>query len=316
MQKTIDPKARELIARSISDYGRYLNDQFTSTEDAKRNLQPGLVGKNILKYAKRRNVIETEIWKALFDSFVYQPIRWPEPQSPHTYNFDWQTPCAYVLERHDFQGEFKVELSLRLWEDLIKNFGKPEIRKEIQRVCDWFESQAALSAYCIYKLNKNCFQEDAFKAWINRLIQKIELRVPFVTPTERDVLFRGGLDDLKYGFGKEGVTDWEAAKFHDPKPSKWEHDRLDKWLFQIWPLVKHYDWTMKEISAVIQEKSEKKIRTNLEVDFEKYPCKSPDTLGQHCRLVLGLRHEDRPLGKPSSREHAFLPPRAFLALHF
>jgi hypothetical protein len=135
-----------------------------------------------------------------------------------------------------------------------------------------------------------------------------------ISSDEHNLIVRSQLDSLGTSFGRM-VTDYEAYSLYDPEPVKWRHPHLDCWLFRIWPLVKHFHWTKKELLRVIIEKNITNLGQPLNIDLSQNPCKSPMALGNHCREVLGLHDNESARGQPPKRKTGDMPPRYALALN-
>lgn len=285
----IPPDAEDLVNQALFTLVDHLGHQLRDLAAKDRDLQPGILGRHVLARIKKAKTKPLDVWLALYASLFAASEVTPYVYSSTSTDLYLLPAVFCLMERDNVQGAFELNISFQHWKSLLEGKSRETQIQEIKRLCDWIEAFIAVDAYGLYKLNRNCFDSDAFSSFVNILGTRIK-NLPDHAQTEA---FRKGMDSIRT-VTQTSTSDLTAAKMHKDDAAAWKTPRLDRWLFRVWPLVKHYDWNLKELHGVIIER----MSTVLEVNDKEYPCKSPETLGTHCRSQLGLKHKDRPLGRP------------------
>jgi|GEM_PF-6111656 len=306
MNASVKADALELVVQSYNEVAYHLRRQFGELKAAERNLQAGILAKNVCTRLRKSQAKPSDVWIALYANLFRPSEVTPFVYIPNQFTLDLGVILSYLVERDNLQGSQKFDISYPAWIKLFETKTREKQIHEIKRLCDWEEAFIAVDAYVLFKQNKNCYNADWFKSFVNILAS----RLSNYSPSLHTQAYRAGMDNLR-AITKTELPDLHAAQLYEEAASEWKTPRLDRWLFRVWPLVKHYDWNFKELHGVVIEK----LQTVLQVDSESYPCKTPDTLGQHCRLVLGLKHEERRAGRPSRSGKIEDIPRVQLAYH-
>lgn len=285
-------------------------------EPHERDLQSGSMAKALFLKVKKANLSEIEIWNGLLPFCLVQGRSWRLLNQPEGYYFDLTWPLLWFAESLPPDQKHQISISLKDWPKLIEEHSRNRQREDITRFCNWIEAWAAWEAYSLYKTNKNCFQKDDFASLINQLVEQLNGARPSISNREREDLFQAGGRALIHEYGKN-IPTYEAAKLHHPKPAqRWQHERLDGWLFRIWPLVKHKQWTVKQILSVLHH-VHASVPTHPVFDdsWGKNPFTDSKALDKHLGAVLGLRCADMPKGVPESGDKNNLPSGWQLSLH-
>jgi len=294
---TESPKALKIVQESLSHLTHYLETELTTKSMRDSNLISGCLGREILNPADRESVPLKQIWSAMLESAILdQKLRFTK------FRLSTQTSFAEALWRYlqERDDSASIEtLKRRRWNELAADISEEKLRRNVQWLADWIEADIAYAAFALKRANRKTFSDNP----IRNLAATIITWLRSSTMSERSQRHRwqDELDELgaihKQDFPDrlEEVTD--GLRSADNLPAN-PTTRLEEWLFRIWPLVIHHEWTKPEIVACVPA----------QWDNQNQFSERPDYF-LRCRGLRGGA-QDGGRGVPRSRPH---PPRETLA---
>ena len=219
-----------------------------------RNLITGAMGKQIRKQAKRQKLPVREIWTALFEALmqdVSSRLEGGLPADTSMMSAFW----FYLMEREDSTDPDRMKCHLAgpaQWADLVEGKEGAKIWKEVKWLCDWIEADFALSTYCSRRMNKNTVKDDQFT-------RDATLAVTWALGDPEAGHDKSWKKEMGWLSGKyerkspEKTAEVIKARNHVKKGNEPPVQRVDIWLFRIWPLVLHWRWNRGDIWRILKE---------------------------------------------------------------
>ena len=172
-------------------------------------------------------------------------------------------------------------------------------RRTIMRWCDWVDAAVHLRVHRQWHLAPECFDPDAETRQLaalgnaQRHLAKLDQRAKAAWLLD----FAAAVDQFKDSPKWTAVAKGMLAKEH----RQWTYADVDTLVIALWPLVKGYNWTYRDLLNVIQPALK---RPN------EYPCDREQDFAAYCLNVLGLRKaakgatakDGRPRGHDIARE--------------
>lgn len=156
------------------------------------------------------------------------------------------------------------------------------LRGLFTRVCDWLEALQHLDTYARYADIPVLFQPDALSREIAQM--GILHRIYPWLDADLQKQWAESFDQLQNEHG--GTPRWrlfEEARTTS-KTGAPKYPELDQAIIMLWPLMKQYNWTYRDLMTVLAE---------VLPEHRGYPCDREQNLATYCPNVLGLRKEGR-----------------------
>jgi hypothetical protein len=258
------------------------------------------------KEARMRRMQEGQAWRGFLRLFRQPADDYYPRVLNHIYRF-----CDYDDDLTDFLRWSALALSFE--HDCLGDFIGPKavgvarspaeefvlIRRSIERWCDWIDAAAHYQTHANWHLEPINYDPD---------------------PENRQLAGLGSLQKHFTDMSEDARKEWEwfhtltAEKFkNSPKwqmvgkamasnqTRTWNYLNQDFGIISIWPLVKRYNWTYRDLMAVLQ---------GLLPPPHRYPINTEQDLAAYCQNVLGLRKlgpagRSSPDGKPLGWQVAF-----------
>ena len=146
-------------------------------------------------------------------------------------------------------------------------------------MCDWFECLLHEHIHTEYYLKPMKFSrdKDILKLWNMGL--NFQTMGNF-SPWKRAQLLQQFATAATEYADRPELWAHVGKAMQKQKPRTWTHPKVDALIINLWPLVKHYNWTYEDLLNVVGKR--------LQIPMDRYPCDSVDSLKVHCRTVLGL----------------------------
>jgi hypothetical protein len=299
--KTKHPKASQILRDGLSHLFNYLESELTTKGEMRDcNLITGCLGREILGAADRESVPLEEIWSAMRESALLD-----EYLRVYQFRLSRETSflmavARYLKEQNDSVGwQMIIETigSERRWNQLAAGISKDRLRRNIQWLADWIEADIAYAAFVGKRTNRKIFSGNL----IRNVAALVMTWLRTGTMSERSQRNRwlkemyelGSVHKQDFIDRSKEVTD--GLRSADKLPA-YPTSPLEEWLFRIWPLVIHYEWTKPEIVACVPEQWDR------EDQFKNYP-----DYFLRCRGLRIGGDGGRPIARPN-------PPRKELAV--
>ncbi len=249
--RTKVPKALQIVCKSLSDLNDHLTEELTTKPLKNSNLISGRLGRQILSESETKGVPLRQIWSAFLESAkLDQYLRVTKFRLSAGTGFAgalWR----YLQERDD-NANLKTLESDRRWNALTADLDENNLRRNVQWLADWIEADIAYAAFVAKKVNPKIFGGNPIRN-LAALVMTW-LRTGKMSERSQKNRWHDELDELGAFYNQdfpdrlEEVTD--GLRSADNRPSN-PTTSLERWLFRVWPLVIHHEWTKPEIVACI-----------------------------------------------------------------
>ncbi len=254
----------------IAEVARQLRD----LKAHERSFNDGFLAKKIHGQMRLRKTSLKAVWlefgrTMLFNETLKDPVFW------------------YLCESRG-KNVSQIRITEQEWTGIIRDLPREESERQLTRAADWVESALTATGYTVFKECKQVFDKDE----LTRMIFTAVHEAKGSDSPEATTRFRSRLDFIR---DKNQIRSVDGhpltSKAWQQEDTKdWRHERLDQWLFSIWPLVRHGHWNHQELLRVIDKR--------FPPARDYYPCQDANELAKHCRGQLGLR-----IGAKKGRPH-------------
>jgi hypothetical protein len=166
----------------------------------------------------------------------------------------------------------------------------PLCRRTIIRWCDWLDAEIHLRTHRRWHESPSCFDPDpetrhlAALGNAQRHLAKLDDRAKacwladFATAAEH----------------YQNSPKWSALgkAMADDSDRQWQHPDVDTLVISLWPLVKAYNWTYRDLLNVIRPALKR---------GDAYPCASEQDFAAYCANVLGMRKAGKGVSAKNGR---------------
>jgi len=207
-----------------------------------------------------------------------------------------ETCHAYTVR--DALAKLGCELKYRLLSFDLRHPDPQQTIPVLGLLCDWIESELHFLSHQSWHQCPDSFSPNETISHLSN-IGMLEKQLAHLPARDRQ-RFHGLLDRGATQFGTSKAWSQVGKTMHDPKPRVWTNPKLDCLAIALWPLVQHYNWTYRDLLAVICRIFTPPLR---------YPLETERELATYCQNILGLRKSgvkgrSSPDGKPPGWEVA------------
>jgi len=242
------PGALTLIWNKLCELEQYLDEQFRILKSPNRNLITQQLGKGILAAATAHSIAPIHIWHSWHDAAVLdQQLRITKFRLPPQTSF---TEALYFyLQERDSSLTKEILRTEQSWDQLGTALQYSELMQNIQRLSDWVEADMAFAAFVSYRTNRSIFKGNLIER--TAAASATWLHTNKMPDRSKAGRWRWEVENIGNMHEKEFpdrlveiTTAWPGV---DSSYKEGAVFRLEAWLFQIWPLVVHHEWTKREI---------------------------------------------------------------------
>ncbi len=195
------------------------------------------------------------------------------------------------IEHHQ-TGDYFGRKTLKLAK--VSRAGEELARRTLVRWCDWVDAAIHLRTHRGWHLAPVCFDADPE----NRMLAALgnaEKHLPRLGDSARNAWlwdFAQAAERYKDSPKWSLVGKAMSATSH----RRWDYADVDTYVIALWPLVKAYNWTYRDLLTVIKPALKRP---------GVYPCSSEQDFATYCVNVLGLRKTGKGISAKDGRPEAY-----------
>jgi hypothetical protein len=263
----------------------------------------GLVQSAAAEYAEKKNprersVQSSEAWRSLRQLFNLQPGK----------------ACCYLLSclfrfcavdnsprnslrralvplsiEHDLTGDYLGPKTMHLFpaNSQLSSQNSQLVQRTITRWCDWLDAAIHLRTHRHWHAAPDCFDPDPEKRELaalgnaQRHLASLDLRAQAAWLLD----FAAAAEEYKNSPKWAALGKSMAAE----SDRLWQYPEVDTFAIAMWPLVKAYNWTYRDLLNVLRSLSQNSPLCTFNSALNRYPCDSEQDFAAYCANVLGLR---------------------------
>lgn len=156
--------------------------------------------------------------------------------------------------------------------------------KTILRWCDWLDAAIHLRTHRRWHFAPECFDPDPEKRELAALGNAQRHLTALDLPAQVSWLWDFANAAHKYKDSPKWSTLGIAMSAQSDRP--WLYPDVDTLVISLWPLVKTYNWTYRDLLNVMRSLDSRPSGLS---PFHRYPCDYEQDFSAYCANVLGLR---------------------------
>jgi len=247
-----------------------------------------LVSETVAEYAREKNARERDLqrgraWRGFAEIFgrpdddVFQMLllslfRYAEYDDAQALSLR-RSLVPLALEVRQFGGYFRPHDVAALKNPAA---GGPVMRRTVERWCDWIDAGVHARIHAGWHLHPAAFDPDPEKRRLAAL-GVVQRRFPHLSEADK-TWWQGQHEQAAIRFKDSPKWATVGQAFVDEREPDWKYPGLEKAVISIWPLVKQYNWTYRDLLTTLR-KMLPSSRLSLETEQE---------LAAYCPNVLGL----------------------------
>ncbi len=151
-------------------------------------------------------------------------------------------------------------------------------RKTIVRWCDWLDAAIHMRVHQLWHTSPACFDPDPQ----NRLLAALGAAEKHLARLDPKAQLAWAWDFAHAAESYKDSPKWALVgkAMSDKSDRRWDYAEVDRYVVALWPLVKAYNWTYRDLLSVIKPGLMRP---------ESYPCASEQEFATYCSNVLALR---------------------------
>ncbi len=247
-----------LIRETLAALCNHLEDQFRTRRSRDRDLASGYLYVQMEKLMRTSRSQIGRVLRAFLDAAEIEAREYAR------FRLDTEHTIARALLFREMERNEKASLddalarafSLAKRRALVEKLSEKEAWDELSALCDWIEASLARSAFVVSRTDRKIFSTRDLEARSHALVLWLHYNKN-LTPSGKSQRLREELDEIgerfrePYPDGLIAVSEaHQHAQLHAPAAPA---TTFEQRLFDLWPLVKHGEWSKAELCKLIRD---------------------------------------------------------------